>query len=246
MRFKQFVEQDYYKIFVNDLTETCKKKKYMMRTLGAVGKYDIYSVVVNPKAPITIGFSGTVHGDEIAGVCSILEFLKRVTIPSDVRILAIPLMNPVGFDAHLHTGIDKVNINRRFSFAPDSKHEAGIIKQALVREKLQFFHAIHEDNEAHGFYVYYFNDRILPQCRAILDIAERYFPIDDRKDIYGDEPIEPGIIRTNTNTDRGCLETWLHKRGVENICTETPGRAPLKDRIECEVEIMQFVLDTFK
>lgn len=250
MWFKQFMEHkesNRYEIYKHEVTKICKNRGYMLKNLGSVaGEYNIHAVIINPRATATIGFSGTIHGDEIAGVCSVLEFLKRVKVPSDVRIFAIPLTNPLGFQKQRHSGMGTLNINRQFN-AAHSKYEAGIIKRALVRQPLKFFHTLHEDGGARGFYMYYFNEAIVPQCRAILSIAEQFFPLDDRDDIYGDEPEERGLIRTDPRKvpDKKTLEVWLHQRGIDNICTETPRLAALEDRVECEIEIMKYVAEAF-
>ena len=120
------------------------------------------------------------------------------------------------------------------------------VKKAIVDEDLHFVHSIHEDGGAKGFYLYYWTNKIKDECQSIVHIAEQFMPRDSRKTIYGDAA-NRGLILCDPkeldSEDESCLEAWLWRRGINNICTETPSKLPLTKRVKCNIEIMRFLAD---
>lgn len=245
MRFRDYVKSTgKYDQFVRRLSDICAKRAYVLRTIGRAGQYDLYVVSANEGAERTVAFIGTVHGDEIAGAWSILTFLEKADFPKDVRILALPMGNPRGYERDTHAGTGRLNINRQFSDV-QPEYEARFIKELMTTEKIDFFHSIHEDEDGKGFYLYYQDKGIRPEMEDIIEIAKKHMSVDPRHAIYGD-PNQHGEIFVDKKAaqhDRDNLETWLYVHaGINYVCTETPSTLPLEQRVACENEIMQYVV----
>lgn len=105
--------------------------------------FPIYVVTTRPKKGSknikNIFLTGGVHGDEPAGVFSLLEFLevKAKQYENRFRFFVIPLVNPVGFQLNTLENGKQENINRSFTKSI-SVLEAKAIEEQLAEWKTQF------------------------------------------------------------------------------------------------------------
>lgn len=121
-------------------------------------KYPLYCVIAERgREQPSILISGEVHGDEIAGVYAVLEFLEKHTrnYENRFRFFVYPCINPSGFEAGtLKTA--GLNLNRLFGVHHESEIE---IIQRFLREGpcpaeylfTMDFHEVDPDYEGEGF-----------------------------------------------------------------------------------------------
>ena len=243
MKFKEFIQPPDYKTFRKALAAVCEDRHLELKTIGAVGPRDLYAVTVNPKASRTVCFVAGVHGDEVAGPLAVLEFLGKAKIPNNLRVLALPLVNPIGFDEKTRNA-GNVNINRQFG-GKKPTHEAGLIYDFLSAEKIDFLHSLHEDDGADGFYLYYQDKAIKSHCEKILQVVSSSMPLESRKVIYEDPVEQKGLIfveKTKAARHAESLECWMFRRGANYICTETPTNVAMEKRVDCHVAVMKYVI----
>lgn len=248
--FQEFRGKKKYHEFTEKLAELTKGYADLMQ-VGAIDEYQIFKVVINPNAKRTIIFLAGLHGDEPAPCWGVLKFLEtKFHIPSDLRIVILPLCNPVGFIKGIRQNAKGDDINRQF-FNDDLSGEAKAIHDAVEDEKAIFLCTLHEDPSLHSFYLYYTKHKELAE--DLRSLAQKYFsiygkdkrdPIDgEKQELYNDK-VYDGLIPL-PHTRRGGIEDIIYEKGVPYITTETPGKALLKDRVDFVAKAIRMVIHAF-
>lgn len=257
MNFSEFLATEHteskrYGSFTDKLTDICARRiSTVMKTIGMAEGYDLYYVVVNPRAYKTILVTAGIHGNEQAGPLAVLEYLKETRFPINVRLIMIPLLNPVGYVRQLrHNGEDR-DLNRQFMRKEeDMQDEARIISQILENQHVDLFLSLHEDRGATGFYMYYSNEKRRTKYKPLLEVVEKHIKINEQKTIHGDKA-EKGMILVdsrNRPSPAHCksLEEWVRRKmRAHYICTETPGHLPLPQRVACNKAIIGWFAKNF-
>jgi len=234
----------YYNNYLKKLNLVCKNKKLDLIEIGRVGfkkEYPLYKIVINEnKKGKTICFSAGIHGYEIAGPWAILEFLKNLNIKKlkNTKLIIFPVANPSGFDVKKRENYLKKNLNALFCYKKLSG-ENKILYDEVKNENIFFFHALHEDVDEKSFYLYDFEKKPEKIYRDIIKISKKYFPTNLSKEIYGDKAVGGLII----NRSDGSFEDRLFRDGTPySMCTETPGKKSLKQRVVANIKIMEKVI----
>ena len=212
--------------------------------MGYAGKnkeYPLYIVSNNAKKPsAAVCFSAGIHGDEIAGSFAVLEFIKKHNFSNfkNIKIILIPVANPTGFDKCKRCNYLNKDLNGLFCKKVLSG-ENKLIYFSIKNSKIIFFHALHEDVDEKSFYLYNFEKKQEQIYRDIIKEAKQYFPINTAEKIYNDSALNGMII----NRKDGSFEDRMFRDGVPySMCTETPGKQPLKKRVELNRIIMEMAL----
>jgi len=248
--FQEFRGKKKYHEFTDKLVEATKGYADLMQ-VGAIDEYQIFKVVINPEAKRTIVFMAGLHGDEPAPCWGILKFLEsKFHVPENLRVVILPLCNPVGFVRNTRQNAEGKDINRQF-FNDDLSGEAKAIRDAVEDEKMIFLCTLHEDPDLHSFYAYYTKHKELAE--DLRELASKHFsiygkdkrdPIDgEKQELYNDK-IYDGLIPL-PHTQRGGIEDILIDKGVPYITTETPGKALLRDRIDYVAKAIRLVIHAF-
>jgi protein MpaA len=137
--------------------------------------------------------SAGIHGDEPAGPLAVHQLLEKNAWPRGADIWICPCLNPTGFLNNRRENATGTDLNRQY-LQPQAKE---IIAHVAWLEKQPAFDlciCLHEDWEAHGFYLYELN----PDCntsfaRKIIERVAQVCPIDPSEIIEG-RPARDGII----------------------------------------------------
>ena len=146
----------------------------------------------HPRIYISTG----IHGDEPAGPLAVRQLLEANAWPPGVDIWLCPCLNPTGFARNRRENAEGVDLNRDYrepKAAETVAHVAWLKRQPSFDVCL----CLHEDWEAHGFYLYEQNpdDRASVAGAMIAQVA-KVCPI-DRSDTIEGRPSQNGIIRPN-------------------------------------------------
>lgn len=202
--------------------------------------------VVRPRRRIYI--STGIHGDEPSGPLAALELLRDKHWPKDADLWLCPCLNPTGFPLNTRESAEKIDLNRDYRHLRAAEVRAHIAwLEAQPRFDLCF--CLHEDWEAHGFYVYELNPDGLPSlARAMVDAVSAVCPIDHSPMIDGRES-KGGIIRPNL--DPATRPEWpeafylyQHKTRL-GYTLETPSDFPLPVRVAAQVRAVKSALAAF-
>lgn len=230
----------YYYYYINKLKSVCEQRKIELVEIGRVSRLPMYKIVLNPRAKQTVVFSAGIHGDEIAGPWAIIDFLKKFNFKksANIKIIIFPVASPTSFDNKIRNNHLGKNLNRLFC-RKTLTNENRILFQNIKNEKVFFFHALHEDVDERSFYLYNFERKSEFVYRDIVKIAKKYFPINKAESIYGD----PAVMGLIINRPDGSFEDRMFREGaLYSMCTETPGKQSLKQRIALNVEIMNKIV----
>lgn len=181
-----------------------------------------------------IYISTGIHGDEPAGPLAVRELLKENVWPPQADIWLCPCLNPTGFPLRTRTGASGHDLNRDYRHLRTEEiraHVAWLERQPSFDLCL----CLHEDWEAHGFYVYELNPEHRPSLAGeMVEAARKFCPIDYSALIDGREATD-GVIQPNL--DPALRPEWpealyllTHKTRL-SYTLEAPSDFPLAVRV---------------
>ena len=143
-----------------------------------------------PRLYISTG----IHGDEPAGPLAARLLLQENAWPAGLEIRLCPCLNPTGFPLNRRENCDGLDLNRQY-LAPQAEETLAHIAWLKRQPPFDLCLCLHEDWEAHGFYLYELNpDRLPSLAEAMIDRVSTLCPI-DRSEIIEGRPAQGGIIR---------------------------------------------------
>lgn len=199
-----------------------------------------------PLARRRVYISSGMHGDEPAGPLALLELLAANAWPADVELWLCPCLNPSGLRASIRENAEGYDLNRDYLHLRTTEVRAHI---ELLQRWPEFDLAIclHEDWEAHGFYLYELNatggashaERIIAQVAAVC-------PIDLSPEIDG-RPARGGILRpeadpTNRPDWPEAFYLFQHKTRL-SYTFESPSDFDLEVRVRAQVAAVWAALE---
>jgi murein peptide amidase A len=187
-----------------------------------------------------------IHGDEPAGPLAVERLLAENLWPSDVALTVCPCLNPTGFSLNSrenHAGID---LNRDY-LRPVSNEIRSHVAWLESQPEFDLTLCLHEDWEAHGFYLYELNPDQRPSLsERMVAAAAEACPIDHSPEIDGRPTTAPGIIRPEI--DPTTRPFWpeafylIQHKTRQSYTLEAPSDWPLAVRVEVLVRAVRAAL----
>jgi hypothetical protein len=135
-----------------------------------------------------------IHGDEPAGPLAARQLLQENAWPERLDLWFCPCLNPTGFALNRRENCDGLDLNRQYlalGAGETVAHAAWLRRQPGFDLCL----CLHEDWEAHGFYLYELNpDRQPSLAETMVARVGEVCPI-DRSEVIEGRPAQNGIIR---------------------------------------------------
>jgi hypothetical protein len=216
-----------------------------------------------PHILICAGF----HGEEKAGPLTIIRWLESKSIPTNIDISFIPVVNPVGFNIGQRYNNKNQKTNCGFCHpelgdAPSEEGQILLANEVILRRlSRDGFLDLHEDVTANEYYIYDYENGTQPSplALAIRDVEDRFFPrygdgngvVTNGSSVvlYGQtEPVtvKEGIV---FNLCDGSYEDFRMHQGCRHaLATETPAKGvQLNKRINANTAIIdKFIEMTVK
>lgn len=191
--------------------------------------------------------SAGIHGDEPAGPLAVLRLLQENRWPPHADLSLLPCLNPAGFVLNSRENDDGFDLNRQY-LDPRPPETRAHISWLNDQPQFDLCLCLHEDWEAHGFYVYELNpDRQPSLAEQIVAAAAENCPIDLSEIIEGREAVK-GIIRPSL--DPRMRPQWpesfyliTHKTRL-SYTLEAPSDFPLNARVAALVAAVQRAIAT--
>ena len=195
-----------------------------------------------------IYISAGIHGDEPAGPLAARELLKENMWPANTDVWLCPCLNPTGFPLSTRAAVSGIDLNRDYKHLRTDEvraHVAWLERQP----RFDLCLCLHEDWEAHGFYVYEVNPEHLTSfAEKMVETVRKVCPIDHSTLIDGRDAAD-GIIRPNL--DPALRPEWpeafylvMNKTRL-SYTLEAPSDFPLTTRVEALVTAAKTVLAAF-
>jgi hypothetical protein len=215
-----------------------QKEGFVVEHLYGRGDYPIPALTRRCPTPrANLYLSSGVHGDEPAGPLAILRMLRKRTLPEDMTLTILPLLNPRGMAASTRETPEGIDLNRDYRrlSSPEAAAHVHWLKERPRRFDLCLL--LHEDWEAKGYYLYELNpDREQSLAPEMLEAVRGAIGVDDSPEIDG-HPAVRGLIRPQDSgirlpenvypEARFLLEGWTR----HSYTMEAPSNTPLAGRI---------------
>jgi hypothetical protein len=154
--------------------------------------------------------------------------------PPDADLWLCPCLNPAGFECNTRENAAGIDLNRDYRHLRSAEIRAHVA-WLQGRPRFDLTLCLHEDWEAHGFYVYELNpsQRAMMAPRILAAVAP-LCPIDPATEIDG-RPAQAGVILPAP--EPAAREQWpeaiyLFAHHTEHACTlEAPSDFPLSMRV---------------
>jgi murein peptide amidase A len=190
--------------------------------------------------------SSGMHGDEPAGPLAVLRLFEENDWPDDASLFVIPCFNREGFDRNTRENADSVDLNRDYRSRRTALVQAHV-RWLEKRPKFDLSLCLHEDWEAHGFYLYELNpDGQASFAERIVQHVERVCPIDPSAVIEGREA-KNGIICANRylaeRPDWPEAFYLIHHKTRLSYTLEAPSDFPLMTRVNALTAGVRAVLE---
>jgi murein peptide amidase A len=199
-----------------------------------------------PHATKRIYISTGIHGDEPAGPLAMLQLLQENRWPAHADLWLCPCLNPTGFPLNTRENAQGIDLNRQYREpkAPETRaHIAWLERQP----KFDITLCLHEDWEAHGFYVYEVNPDGRPSlAEPMISRVAEVCPIETSLLIEG-RAASNGIIRPNL--DPRSRPDWpeafylITNKSRLSYTMEAPSDFQLVTRVAALVAAVRSVLD---
>jgi murein peptide amidase A len=198
-----------------------------------------------PGARRRIYMSTGIHGDEPAGPLAVRQLLEDDAWPAGCDLWLCPCLNPTGFPLNRRENRDGTDLNRDYrqpTSAEVRAHTAWLDRQPSFDLSL----CLHEDWEAHGFYVYELNPAGAPSlAETMIGAVARVCPIDLSPLIEGREAhggiIRPVLDPTSRPDWPEAFHLIRHKTSL-SYTLEAPSDFPLAVRVAALVMAVKAAL----
>ncbi len=200
--------------------------KYAKRSLPFTSK------IINPNNKQTIMITAGCHGNEPAPIYALYNVLKK--LKTKYKIILVPCINPYGFSLHQAENENKININR--DFKKFSQKQTKILKQLTKLHNPIYVINMHEDPDESKFFIYV-EGNIEHLAKKLINRV--HLPHYKNKRIHKDTCIN-GIIKKSVI--KTTFEGYLTSINIPNLCIETPGLLPLKERVKAYETVIKNVI----
>lgn len=250
-----------YSAVVGRLTKASRlSTRFSLTEIGAAttspSLYKLYMLTCpGREGARTVCLSAGIHGDEPAGVETLLRFIERGADGGDlspVHLTIFPCINPYGYEYNTRQNANNMDLNRQYrKKKPPSEVEA--VKRAIGRRTFDISLEFHEDSDAEGFYLYELTaSHSLAVGEMIVEGIGQHWPVDRRPKIEGREAhdgiIRPGFLPADiprVRPSRWPQALYLFHHGTRHCLTfETPSSLfPEDTRVRMHLTALRLTLD---
>jgi hypothetical protein len=214
------------------------------------GGFEMFALRKTVPQPLgRVYLSAGIHGDEPAGPLAVLNLLQANAWPDRLDYWICPCLNPTGFFFNSRENEYRKDLNRDYRQA-ETGEVAAHIGWLERQPRFDAAFCLHEDWEAHGFYLYELNPGSRPSLAApMVGAVAAVCPIDPSPVIEGREA-RGGIINPNFDPASRPLwpeAIWLLQHKAPLIYTlEAPSDFALEVRVRALVTAVQTALHEFR
>ena len=213
---------------------------------SAVGRVNTSPILQVESVPFTktgldVLITAGVHGDEPAGVETVMSLLQETAFRAPGNYLIWPCLNPFGFihdqrENHAGHDLNRILLN-------PAGTEMDVFKRTIAGRRFDICLDLHEDWEAHGFYMYEGKADAQWLGPSVLERVSQTAAIDTETD-ESDIPLFPGLLQVDPAWGgRGLASFLLDGHSDHVMIFETPTAWPLAQRVRALRAATIFVLD---
>ncbi len=228
------------------MSEDRETSLYLHEITAAGRIYELMRVVLGSGAPRRVLLSAGIHGDELAGVEALCEWLESRAYVKFLQrwdITMLPCINPWGYEHGTRANGDGQDLNREFN----SSHppQEVLFVQSVLQQRFDLSLELHADEDSAGYYLY---ETVRPGASIGHRVLERIHTsmsvnLDvtiDGKSADGGviaRPLEPG---TRTWWP---MAVYGFTHGIPCSLTLEAGQATLRMQVEAHLQAIEAALD---
>ncbi len=222
------------------------------------GQYPFWMLSTPPGAEKKqVCLSGGIHGDEPAGVETILAVIEMIRneprLLDSFSFVLFPCINPFGYEHHTRENRSRIDLNRQY-VRKRPPAEVRFVKRAIEGKSFDLDIEFHEDIDTPGFYMYEVcQDPRQAVGRAIIQRVAKKYPINLQSEIEG-APADGGLISPDISSSffkrrfaRKRLwpqAIYFFKNGTPHVITsETPVHLKMHERVEIHLIVLKTALE---
>jgi murein peptide amidase A len=216
-----------------------------------ISTYPLIKLVLGKGNPRRVLISAGIHGDEPAGIETILYFLENNQYSPYINnweITLLPCINPYGYEFGIRENHEEKDLNRLFKKA-QSETEVSFA-QSILSTPFELTIELHEDNESSGYYLYQKGIDVKDDKIGfeIIDAIKNIMPINMDDEIDGTSA-DQGVIGKAINMSK--MDWWpmaLYglSKGVERCLTlETASQFDMAIRVDAHLTAIKTALNFF-
>jgi hypothetical protein len=208
--------------------------------------YELMRVVLGKGASRRVVLSAGIHGDELAGVEALCEWLETRASAKFLQswdITLLPCINPWGYEHGTRENAEGHDLNREFNSAHPPQEV--LFVQSVLQQRFDLSLELHADSESTGYYLY---ETAQPGAGIGYRILERIhtsMPVNLDATIDGKSANGGVIVRPR---EPGTLTWWPmavygFAHGIPCSLTLEAGRSPLKIQVQAHLDAIEAALD---
>jgi murein peptide amidase A len=216
-----------------------------------ISTYPLIKLVLGKGNPRRALISAGIHGDEPAGIETILFFLENKYYSpylTNWEITLLPCINPHGYEYGIRENHNGKDLNRLFK---ETQPETEVFfAQSVLSTPFELTIELHEDNESSGYYLYQkgINGKDDKIGLDIIDAIKNIMPINLDDEIDGTSA-DHGVIEKAIDMSK--MDWWpmaLYglSNGVERCLTlETASKFDMEIRVDAHLTAIKTALNYF-
>jgi murein peptide amidase A len=223
-----------------------RESSLSLHELTAAGRtYELMRVVLGSGAPQRVLLSAGIHGDELAGVEALCEWLESHAYMKFLHrwdITMFPCLNPWGYEHGTRENGDGHDLNREFNSAHPPQEVRFV--QSVLQEPFDLSLELHGDEDSAGYYLYEtvqpgadIGHRVIEQIHTIMPV--NLDATIDGKSANGGviaRPLEPGTHSWWPMARYGFAQ------GIPCSLTLEAGRSPLQRQVQAHLQAIEAAL----
>jgi len=224
-----------YPFLIQRWRKVARAAQLSIRPFAEAGGHSLYFLTGRERSPEGgIYLSAGIHGDESAGTEGLLRWAEENTeLLQRLPCFIVPCLNPWGLINNNRFDSRGRDLNRNFH--SDEVGEIRALKALIKPYSFALAVTLHEDYDAHGFYLYELKGTLPHWGEDLLDLARPHIPIDSRSSIDGRRTSKPGLVRRVLNVNQfpqAPEAVYLHQHHSKRTLTlETPSELGIEIRV---------------
>ncbi len=213
-------------------------------------QYPVYSIILGRGNSKRALISAGIHGDEPAGVETILTFLEKKLFEKYLdswELTLLPCINPSGLNLGTRENAAGIDLNRKFRDPAPPEEVRWVQNQFQSPFDLDL--ELHEDIDSPGYYLYQKENGSLSKLgRTILDQVSTIMSLNHLDEIE-EMPADEGLLARLSDPDE--MEWWpmalyAFSMGCRKAFTaETATSFPMETRVAAHLKAIETALTRF-
>lgn len=232
---------------VRMVVSTDREARLGLQEFTTAGRiYELMRVVLGSGAGRRVLLSAGIHGDELAGVEALCEWLESHAYTKFLHrwdITMLPCLNPWGYEHDTRENGDGRDLNREFN----SSHPPQEVRfvQSVLQEPFDLSLELHGDEDSAGYYLY---ETVQPGAdigHRVIEQIHTIMPVNLDATIDG-KSANGGVIARPLEPETHSwwpMARYGFAQGIPCSLTLEAGRSPLKMQVQAHLQAIEAALD---